>query len=226
MIAVAPRVYTHYPTVCFGVLHIEGFAPRDPNTFSTVRDAEIAALRARHAGYRRAEFVQTEPTRSYVKYYKRFQKTYHVLQQLESIVLKDKTIPDAHPLVQALLLTEVQHMLLIACHDLDTIQGPLTIDVADGGEPFRRASGSETTLDARDICMREGDEFILSIIYGQDSRTRIAPHTRNALYLIDGVEGVTASRMMEGLHSLLGILRAFDPDLQPVHLEVIRPDGG
>ena len=225
MITVAPRVYAHYSTVCFGVLYVEGFTARDTTAFAAIRDAEIAAIRADHPDYVRADFVQTQPTRAYVQYYKRFQKTYHVLQQLESIVLKDKTIPDAHPLVQALLLTEVKHMLLIACHDVDSIEGQLTIDLADGGEPFQSASGREIMLPARDICMIDAREHILSIIYGQDSRTRVQPDTRNALYLIDGVEGVTADQMMEGLGTLLGYLRAFDPGLQPVRMDVLRPPG-
>lgn len=223
MWTVDPGVYARYPTVCFGVLEVAGFRAQNTAAFAALRDADLAALRAAHPQYERAAFAQTEPIRSYVAYYKQFRKTYHVLQQIESVVLRDKSIPDTPPLVQALLLVEVTTGLLIACHDVDRVTGPLVIRLARGGESMVSAGGEVLDLKADDICMSDDGGFILSIIYGQDSRTRVRPDTHHALYLIDGVEGVSAAQMQSGLAELLRLLHAFHPGLEPVSMQVIEP---
>lgn len=223
MIHVDESVYEKYPSVCFGLLCVRNFdAGRAPN-FEAVKAAEIATLKQHYSNYDRKDFVLTEPVRHYVSYYKRFKKTYHVLLQLESILLKDRAIPDAEPLVQALFLTEVKHMLLIAGHDLDCVVQPLSIGVAHGGERYTGAAGEELELKADDIYLRDADGIILSIIYGQDFRTRIIPQTKNVMYLIDGVEGITEASMRAGLEDLLRYLRVFDPAVEPTVMEVLRP---
>ena len=50
-------------------------------------------LRAQFAGQDRATIANHPILQIYSEYYKRFKKTYHVQLQLESIVLKGKSIP-------------------------------------------------------------------------------------------------------------------------------------
>jgi len=44
---------------------------------------------------------------AFAQYYKRFDKTYHVLQQVESIALKGKHLPSMSPLVDSNLIAEM-----------------------------------------------------------------------------------------------------------------------
>jgi DNA/RNA-binding domain of Phe-tRNA-synthetase-like protein len=222
MITVEQRLYEKYPNVGFGILSIQGFETSNLSDFEAVKRAEIDRTRKQYAQYDRQAFVQTDPVQHYVRYYKQFKKTYHVLHQLESIVLKDKTIPDADPLVQVLFLAEVKHMMLIAGHDLDCTVGKLKMDLSRGGERYIGASGQEIELKENDIYLRDGDGAILSIIYGQDFRTRITQNTKNVMYLIEGVEGISDERMMATLAEMLRYLRVFNPSVEPSYMGIVR----
>lgn len=224
MIRVEDSVYKKYPSVCFGLLCVRNFEAGSSHDFEAVKAAEIEGLKRQYSNYDRKEFVLTDPAIHYVRYYRSFKKTYHVLQQLESILLKDKTIPNAEPLVQTLFLTEVKHLLLIAGHDLDCVVQPLSVGLAQGGERYIGAAGQELELKKDDIYLRDAEGIMVSIIYGQDFRTRITPKTRNVMYLIDGVEGITETSMRAGLEEMLRYLRVFDPAVEPIFMDVIRPN--
>jgi hypothetical protein len=58
-----------------------------------------------------------KPIMDYSNYYKRYTKTYHVLQQLESIIFKNKSIPCVAGLVEAMFMAELKNGLLTAGHD-------------------------------------------------------------------------------------------------------------
>ena len=60
---------------------------------------------------------------AYAAYYERFNKTYHVQLQLESVALKGKSIPRVSALVEAMFMAELENLLLTAGHDLDVVQG-------------------------------------------------------------------------------------------------------
>jgi len=93
-------------------------------------------LRKQFAGQDRAAVASHPVLQIYSEYYKRFKKTYHVQLQLESIVLKGKSIPTMAALVESMFMAEVKNMLLTVGRDLDTLQLPLTLDVTTGKESF------------------------------------------------------------------------------------------
>ena len=128
----------------------------------------------------------------------------------------------AMPLVQALFLTEIATSLLIAGHDLKTAVSPFSIEMSRGGEAYTGTDGRDIVLKPDDICMRDGENFILSIIYGQDERTRITERTTDVLYLIDGVPGLEESHVKQGLDTLLACVRVFNPEIDPELMAVLR----
>ncbi len=65
---------------------------------------------------------------AYERYYKRFDKTYHVQLQVESIVLKGKNLPDVSPLVDANFIAEIETFVLTAGHDVMQLQGSVCMD--------------------------------------------------------------------------------------------------
>src|SRR3990170_1273333 len=60
-----------------------------------------AFLRERYQGFSRQDFLALPVMSAYDRYYKRFNKTYHVQLQAESIVLRGKNLPSVSPLVDA-----------------------------------------------------------------------------------------------------------------------------
>ena len=73
---------------------------------------------------------------AYSRYYKKFDKSYHVLGQLRSVILENRPLPSVSPLVEAIFAAELKNMLLTAFHDLEKITFPLTIGVSAGEETY------------------------------------------------------------------------------------------
>src|SRR3990172_5153546 len=93
-------------------------------------------LRSQFSGQDRATIASHPVLHAYNEYYRRFKKTYHVQLQLESIVLKGKSIPNVAALVESMFMAEIKNMLLTAGHDLDVLQLPLTLDVTTGNVSY------------------------------------------------------------------------------------------
>ena len=110
-------------------------------------------MRTRYENINRADLGLTEPSKTYVNYYKRFKKTYHVLLQLESIVLKKKSIPNVAPLVETMFMAELKNLLLTAGHDMDAVRLPIMVDLSQGNERYILLNGQEKELAPGDICL-------------------------------------------------------------------------
>ena len=123
-------------------------------------------MRQRYQGFTRQEFLALPVMADYDRYYKRFNKTYHVQLQLESIVLKGKPLPDVSPAVDANFMAEVETLILTAGHDGENLGGPIVIDVSRDGEQMTQMNGSVQAARADDMIMRAAGEPG-SIIYGQ-----------------------------------------------------------
>ena len=63
--------------------------------------------------------------------------------QLESVALKGRPIPRVASLVESMFMAEPTNLLLTAGHDLDAVEGPVTLDVSDGTQRYGLMSGSE-----------------------------------------------------------------------------------
>ncbi|MCH3965812.1 MAG: hypothetical protein LKE46_16485 [Clostridium sp.] len=223
MIEIHPNMNNQYQNTFFGILVLQNFygQPGRKDVFSRFTYDELESIRSSHSNYDRKAFCKTdEVVNPYVRYYKKFKKTYHVLLQLESI-LNGKDFPDAIPLVQALFMTELKTSLLIAGHDLKKCHLPLTIQMSKGGETCLGAGNRGIVLKPKDICLRDQKNYILSIIYGQDDTTRITEKTTDVLFLIDGVPGLDKCHIEKGLETLLRYVRVFAPDTVPIDMRVI-----
>jgi DNA/RNA-binding domain of Phe-tRNA-synthetase-like protein len=159
-------------------------------------------LRSRYAGYDRAALKAIPTLAAYDAFYKGFRKTYHVQLQLESVVLKGKSISSAAALVEAMFMAELQNQLLTAGHDLDFVQPPVRIDVADGSERYVRLNGQEQELKPGDMMIADTQGVLSSVIYGPDQRTRIRPGTTNVLFTVYAPQGVERQSVIEHLQDL------------------------
>jgi len=92
-------------------------------------------------------------------------------------------LPSVTPLVDANFIAEIDTLLLSAGHDVDLLEGGVTIDVTDGTESFTQMSGKSRTLKADDMMMSDERDIVCTILYGQDQRTPISSKTTRALYV-------------------------------------------
>lgn len=212
-----------YPQAYAGVLVMR--AVTNPAHHPVLEAQKVALeeqLRARFAGQGRAAIASQPILQAYDEYYRRFKKTYHIQLQLESIVLKGKSIPSVAALVEAMFMAEMQDLLLTAGHDLDSLQLPLTLDTATGTERYTLLRGEEQVLKAGDMLIRDGQGVISSIIYGPDRRTQITPATRNVVFTAYAPPGIDEQTVASHLEHVTENVMVFSPQAQVELLQVYK----
>ena len=213
-----------HPGACIGVMELAGVDNRKPSPALDARKREIEqSLRERCKGFSRAQFAALPVMAAYVRYYKRFDKTYHVLQQLESVVLKGKGLPAVSPLVDANFAAELETLVLTAGHDADRLQAPVTIDVSHEGDPITQMNGAIKAVPAGDMIMRDAGGLSCSILYGQDNRSPITPATTRALYISYAAPGVADADVRRHLDAVLAYVRLAAPACSVEQLSTLTP---
>ncbi len=210
-----------YPGAAVGILALRNATNPERHPALEARKADLEVrLRARYAGFDRVALKALPPIAAYTAYYKRFDKTYHLLLQLESIALKSKPIPRVAALVEAMFMAELDDLLLTAGHDLALVEQPLRLDVATGNERFVNIAGQENVLKPGDMFIADAVGVLSSIIYGSDRRTMITPQTQQALFTTYAPASIGAQAVREHLEHILENIRLFAPEVTPAFLEV------
>ena len=209
-----------YPGASVGILAMEGVAnPADCPGLS-VRKAEVEArLRERYGQATREALKELPEIAAYTAYYRRFKKTYHVLHQLESVAA-GRPLPSGAALVEAMVIAELENMLLTAGHDLDTVELPLQVDVAQGTETYIHLSGAPQVLKPEDMIIADSRGILSSIIYGPDQRTRITAATRRVIFTVYAPVGIAPHAVARHLDAIACNVRLITPDARITHQEI------
>ena len=223
MFEVTPAWKSTYPDAQAGVLVMRAVSNPAHNPALEAQKAALEEqLRAQFSGQDRATMASHPILRAYAEYYRQFKKTYHIQLQLESIVLKGKSIPSVAALVEAMFMAEMKDMLLTAGHDLDRLHLPLTLDVAAGNETYTLLRGDEQILKPGDMMISDQIGVISSILYGPDQRTQIMPETSNAIFTAYVPPGIKEEAVIEHLQHIQDNVMIFAPQAQVESLKVYR----
>ncbi len=115
-----------HPGAVIGLLELAEVQNTHPSRELDERKRKIEAhLRERYRGFTRHDLRSLPVMAAYDQYYKRFDKTYHVQLQVESILWKGKSLPNVSPLVDANFVAEVETWVLTAGHDAAKLDGPI-----------------------------------------------------------------------------------------------------
>lgn len=211
----------NYPGAAVGILAIQEVRnPRHHARLEREKELLEQALRARFAGSDRAALKALPVMQAYQEYYRRFKKSYHVLLQLESLLLKGKSIPSVAALVEAMFMAEIKNQLLTAGHDLEKVQRPVTLDVAQGTESYMRINGQEQELKAGDMYIADAQSILSSIIYGPDRRTRITSGTQQVLFTVYAPPGIDGQLVEQHLRDIEANVQLIAPEAQTMTLRV------
>jgi DNA/RNA-binding domain of Phe-tRNA-synthetase-like protein len=212
---------TAYPTASVGILAMRGVAnPAACPALEARKAALEAELRERFAGKTRADIKALPELQAYTAYYKRFKKTYHVQLQLESVALQGKPIPSVAALVETMFMGELKNYLLTAVYDLDVVQPPVRIDVADGSESYVTLNGQSPTLKPGDMFIADAVGVLSSIIYGPDARTQVTAETRNVLFTVYAPDGIAPEAVQRHLEDTRDFVWLIAPDAEVAALNV------
>ncbi len=212
---------TTYPTAAIGILAMRNVAnPATCPALEARKAALEADLRARFADKSRDDIKALPEMQAYAAYYKRFKKTYHVQLQLESVALKDKPIPSVAALVETMFMGELKNFLLTAVHDLDVVQPPVSINVADGSERYVMMNNEEQPLKPGDMFIADAEGVLSSIIYGPDARTQVTAETRNVLFTVYAPEGIAAGAVQHHLEDMRDFVWLIAPGAEVIEMKV------
>ena len=211
-ISITAEWRTAHPGAVIGLLELSRVANTLPSLALDARKRETEArLRDRYRGFTRQDFLSLPVMAAYAQYYKRFNKTYHVQLQVESIVSKSKPLPNVSPLVDANFMAEVETLVLTAGHDVDKLVGAVSIDVSREGDQLTQMDGTSKAIRAGDMIMGDAKGICCSILYGQDNRSPISVETSHALYVAYAPAGVPAEAVQAHLRAVEEHVRSVSP---------------
>ena len=201
-----------HPGAFFGLLELSGVENSLPAPALEAAKRQVeASLRQRLAGYTRPDFLKLPVMAAYARYYRSFEKTYHVLLQVELIVLKGKSLPSVSPLVDASFMAEIETLALTASHDVARVDGELLLDISRPGERMTQMNGTDKALLPGDMVMRDAQGICCTILYGQDNRSPVTPATVGVLYVTYAPAGVGAQAVEMQMDRIEANVRLFAP---------------
>ncbi len=205
-----------YPGASVGIMIINNVLnPAQSTELNIQKQTLIEDLATRFAD--RKELNNHSVIRAYDQYYKYYGKTYHVKQQLESIIFKGKKIPSVAFLVEAMFMAELKNCLLTAGYDYKTLAPPLTLTIAKGDEKYILINGREQQVKPGDMLIEDCEGIISSIIHGPDLRTKIIPETRKVVFITYAPPGITQkeiTRHLSDIYNYVAIVGAPEIELQ------------
>ena len=201
---------TIHPGAVIGLLELSDVEnPLSSSRLDERKRETEARLRERYQGFTRQDFLALPEMSVYSHYYKRFNKTYHVLLQVESIVMKGKNLPNVSPLVDANFIAEVETLVLTAGHDVAKLCGSILIEVSREGDHITQMKGESKAIQAGDMIMKDANGVCCSIIYGQDDRSPISTETSHVLYVAYAPAGVPLKSLDGQLQKIEENIRLF-----------------
>ena len=180
----------------------------DMAAYASLVQEELARVRQEGADYDRAARFGSDP---YSRYFKKYKKTYPVLQQLESFLLKGRPFPETLPVCSLAFLAELRTGLLLGMHDAGCIRGALTLFAPGEKLPFPGLGGRESHSYPGDLTGRDEEGILFSRIGGPDARTCLTEDSRQAAYLIFGVPGCDAETIRCAQELVCGYARTLAP---------------
>ena len=192
----------------FGVVEVSYPEPElwRREEFYALAANELTAARKAAEPYERKAVFGENP---YFRFFKKFKKTFPIVLQFESAVIRGAGIPGENPVTDVPYLLELTSHVLSGTHDIDHIVGGVELYLSSERTNFPGMRGSEMHTYPGDFCARDGEGIIFSEIAGADGRTFARPESRRVFYPIFGTPGLPVEvieRAIDSLHRYVGVL--------------------
>jgi len=179
--------------------------------FHRLVEEELSVLRETYMEYDRKTVFGVNP---YVRFFKKFKKTYPVMMQFESVMFKGRPFPDYNPVAEVPFLMEIVSHVLSGTHDVDQIRGTVELYSATAKEEFPGMRGVPFHTYPGDFCGRDEEGIIFSFIAGADERTCARLDSRHVIYPVFGTPDLPVSVIRDAMDHLIRYIRVLAPDAQ------------
>ena len=183
----------------------------DEDGFYDMVEQHLAALREQYRDYVRADVFGQNP---YFRYFRKFKKTYPVMMQFESVLLKGREFPRWNAVTAVPFLAELETHVLTGTHDVEQLLGPAELYLAQAKEPFAGLRGDLVHTYPGDVCARDEGGIIFSMIAGADARTCARQTSRHVFYPVFGVPGQDPAALRPMQERLAEYARILAPDAE------------
>lgn len=190
------------------VVHYPADKPLCSEQFYALAEKEIAAVRAVCDGYDRKAMWGENP---HYRFFKKFKKTYPVMLQYESAILKDRPFPRYNPVSEVAFLAEITTGVLSGAHDTDYIKGVVNLFLSADRTDFVGLRGETVHTYPNDFCARDDEGIIFSLVAGADLRTCAKSDTKNALYPLFGTPDLSVTVLENAAQKLTEYIKVLCP---------------
>ena len=174
-------------------------------------EEHLRLLREKYADYdRKALFGENV----YFRFFRKFKKTYPVMMQLESFLLKGRPFPIDNSVTAIPFLAELETQSLSGTHDVDFVRGDIHLFAGTEKAPFPGMRGEEVHTYPGDFCARDDEGIIFSMIAGADARTCVKETSRHVFYPVFGVAGQPEAEISAVLDRLEEYVRVLAPEAE------------
>lgn len=153
----------------------------DITGFNAFLSSKLEQIKADGADYDREVEFRQHP---YFRYFRKFKKSYPVMMQVESFLLKGRPFPEGEYINAVAFLTELETHMLLGTHDADKIEGDVVFYNETAKTPFTGMINPDSHSYPGDITGRDDKGIIISMIAGADDRTCIHEDTHRVIYLM------------------------------------------
>ncbi len=163
----------------------------------------------KNSSYDRESVFRNDP---YFRYFRKYKKTYPVMMQVESFILKNREFRRDNYLNCIPFLSELKSHILLGSHDVSKIEGDLILYSSNDKEVFMGMGDREAHAYPGDVTGRDDKGIILSLISGADNRTCLNDNSRHILYFIFGVPGISKEDITSVKEELVSYINVLDND--------------
>lgn len=164
----------------------------DTAAFEKLRDETLDEIRREGETYDREVRFRNDP---YFRYFRKFKKTYPVMMQIESFLLKGRPFPDGEYINAVAFLTELGTGKLLGTHDMDRTIGDVVLYQETEKTPFTGMINPDCHSYPGDATGRDDGGIIISMIAGADDRTCIHEDTKHVIYIMFSYPDMTREEM-------------------------------
>ena len=213
MLSIARHTSLNDINIPFGIVEVHYPEPNRwcQADFRALVQQELTNCRQRFATYERKAVFGENP---YVRFFKRFRKTYPVLLQFESIILKGQPFPEQNFIAEVPFLMELTTHVLSGAHDADQLCGAVELYLAAEKEPFIGLHERELHTYPGDFCARDESGIIFSQIAGTDARTAAWPDSCHVFYPIFGTPDLPRTVIDDAINVLSKYIQILAPEAQ------------
>lgn len=195
------RLKERYPVFRTASVVLEGLDNKGSKALRNERKSAEGYIKRELKNFRKLDSF-----RAYNKFYDKFGEAFPLSRGIEA-VLSGKDIPTWSPLVDAVTIAELKHLVLMTVLDLGRLDGFLTFDEAFEGEEFSNIRGDPVALRQGDLVLRDEKGIVMSYFEGPGEKAKISAATKNAAVFALALPGLKEDIMKQALREAVDLIK-------------------